>query len=53
MPTYLARVRRAVVDGEPAGVTLEVIEDDATVELVDGDELVSIATVVDLFQPPA
>ena len=48
--TFLARVRREEPVPGIVNVTLTLIRDEDAVELVDGDELVTVAMVVDPFK---
>lgn len=50
---HMARVRRTEVAGEIVAVALELLREDETVELNDGDEFVTVGLEVDPWIPPA
>lgn len=46
---FLGRVRRSVVAGELAGITLELFRDEDMAEIEEGDEFVTVLLAVDPF----
>ncbi len=51
--TFLARVRKAEPVPGIVNVSLDLIRDDDAVELVEGDEFVTVTMVVDPFEAKA
>lgn len=50
MPSYMARVRRTELPDGSQDIALELIPDQRTVELHQGDEFVSVDLKVDPFE---
>lgn len=48
----VGRVRRTIVAGEVVTVSLELIDDQQTTNIADGDEFVTLLMAIDPFQTP-